>query len=533
MRRKIKLLTLSAALLPAILMACNQNATPAPIKIITATAPAAQLPVLPTQPALVAQTLPPPDNSIFTENQTAGCEFDVMQAHIRNTVDAKLDWETGRVEVEQTIDYRNDTGNTLQRLVFRAEPNRLESFGVLTLQKVMDEQGVTLNDVTLENTRLTVTLPQDLLPGCLTRLRLLFSIQIPSNAETLGGRFGYLGYTERQVNLGHWLFTPAYYDTRTGDWITPPSHTIGEQTMPEAADYTVTLTVEGAPGGLEIAVPGKMTRQIENTWTFEIQKARDFALSLSPYFEKTSIMAEDILVELYYFAGSQAANLNSAGHALGTAQQALILFETLFGGYPYERMVVVEGDFPDGMEFSGLVFVGSSYFTNWQGTEQTWLTIITAHEISHQWWYSLVGSDQSLSPYLDEALAVYSELLFFERYYPQSVDWWWNFRVLSHPTDAPVDSTVYDFGALRPYIDAVYLRGALMLQNVRDRVGEDMFLNWLKRYASQNRERVALAVDFWGSLPEAEYALISDIRSQYLKNSDVLPTQAVSAEEVP
>jgi aminopeptidase N len=129
-----------------------------------------------------------------------------------------------------------------------------------------------------------------------------------------------------------------------------------------------------------------------------------------------------------------------------------------------------------------------------------------------------------MNPYLDEALASYSELIYFEHYYPETLDWWWELRVTPYITDTVVDSSVYDFTTVRPYINAVYLRGASMLHDIRQRVGDDLFFAWLKDYTTQNRGRIVLPIDFWGSLSETEYLLIADIRAQYLAQAEILPT---------
>ena len=164
----------------------------------------------------------------------------------------------------------------------------------------------------------------------------------------------------------------------------------------------------------------------------------------------------------------------------------------------YKRQV--EGDFPDGMEFSGLVFVSETWFRTWGGTANDWLTLITAHEVAHQWWYATVGNDQSLSPYLDEALATYSELVFYEHYYPDLVDWWWAFRVNSYTPSGFVDMPVTAFQQSRPYINAVYLQGARMLDEVRFALGDDAFFAWLQRYASLMHGAIAEPGDFWPAI---------------------------------
>jgi hypothetical protein len=218
-----------------------------------------------------------------------------------------------------------------------------------------------------------------------------------------------------------------------------------------------------------------------------------------------------VTVELYSFddamVPTESGLVDSAAHALDTAAQSLAMFADLFGEYPYDRFIVVQGDFPDGMELSALVFVGGDWFRSYTGNPAGYLTIITAHEVAHQWWYAHVGSDQANTPWLDEALATYSEFIYFEEYYPELKDWWWQFRVESFvPPDfagATVDSTVYQFSSIREYINAVYLRGARML-DVR-RTGDDAFFDWLRR-AEAGTGRVVTADLFWALLSPSELA---------------------------
>jgi aminopeptidase N len=186
------------------------------------------------------------------------------------------------------------------------------------------------------------------------------------------------------------------------------------------------------------------------------------------------------------------------------------------------------------MEFSGMVFVSQNWFSMYSGQPDSWLTLITAHEVSHQWWYSLVGNDQGNEPYLDEALAVYSESLYMENYYPKLLPWWWNFRVKSYAPQGSVDSKVFDFQNLRLYLNAVYLRGALMLQDIRTTIGDDDFLKWLHDYRTAYAGKIATAVDLWSTLSPADYVKTAPVRSKYLHNPDPLNllTATTAATEV-
>ena len=114
---------------------------------------------------------------------------------------------------------------------------------------------------------------------------------------------------------------------------------------------------------------------------------------------------------------------------LNAAVRAVGLFEAKFGAYPYGSLSIVQADLNDGQEYDGLVFLATKFYNEYDGSARSNLVAIGVHEIAHQWWFGLVGSDQAMEPWLDEAMAVYSEALFYKYIYPNSSDWWWNFRV--------------------------------------------------------------------------------------------------------
>jgi aminopeptidase N len=180
-----------------------------------------------------------------------------------------------------------------------------------------------------------------------------------------------------------------------------------------------------------------------------------------------------VTVEVFVFPEHRAAG----EAALEATVDAVMLYERLFKPYPHSSLSLVEGQFPDGMEYDGLFFLGQEYFAAYDGTPRNYLTALAVHETAHQWWYGLAGSDQALEPWLDEAWATYSELLFYEAVYPDLAGWWWDYRVNRFEPAGWVDSTIYDHRSFRPYVNAVYLRGAQFLQHLRDSLGDRAFLD--------------------------------------------------------
>ena len=145
---------------------------------------------------------------------------------------------------------------------------------------------------------------------------------------------------------------------------------------------------------------------------------------------------------------------------------------------------------------------------------------IGVHEIAHQWWFGLVGNDQALEPWLDEAMALYSERIFYEFTNAGSyLDWWWDFRVNYFNPGGYVDTTIYNGGALRPYTNAVYLNGAYFMEAFRTRLGDDDFYRFLKDYAARFSRGRATSYDFFAVARQHTNKDLSDLLAKYFQGS--------------
>lgn len=477
-----------------------------------------QTPRATVRPALVQTDIPPtalPDKMATDE----ALSEETPPSAIRYDISAELNWTAHTMQVEQQVTYRNSYEQRQNEVVFNVEVN--QEAGDFTLKHILaDKKRV---DYSLTGTRLVVD--QKVEAQTTVHLTLSYTLNIPATVDGYRkNHLGYWGYGPRQLNLGMWFPLVAGYDPYNS-WLTPAYYWLGEQSVTPSADFYVDFSIKNAPDEIHIAGPGKVSKLAEHTWRFELQHARDLVLSVSEQYRTLSTRTDSgVTVELFYFPTFET--LDTPRYALQTAVDALALYEKLYNPYPYGRMVIVEGDFPDGMEFSGLVFVSEAWFRTWQGVPNDWLTLITAHEVAHQWWYCIVGSDQGNSPYLDEALALYSEVLYLEHTYPELVEWWWQFRVTMYTPSGYVDSTVYDFYSPRSYINAVYLRGALMIQELREQLGDEAFFVWLKTYVQKMNGQIAQPSDFWGTLPYGAYEAAAGIRQSYLKEATILATQA-------
>ncbi len=449
------------------------------------------------------------------------CAAQPDQNATRHEVIATVDYAEKSVLVSQQIHYTNLTARTLTEIVLRIDSNSYQRGLLFGTLRLLNQDA----EYTLERNRLTVMLPVPLEAGCGVTLDFSYLLTPPQIGTGLAAFKGYYGYSPRQLNLAHWLATPA--PIIDGDWLVHEPREIGEQHVLEQADWDVLINVENAASSLLVAAPGNVTKTDDMQWRIQLDDARDVSVSLSENFRVTQASTQSgVEVAVYTFGDALIASgtgyLDGGEHVLRESVKAMQQYESLFGPYPYERMVVVQGDFPDGMEFSGLVFVSTAWFRGFAGGVDNFLTVITVHEVSHQWWYLRVGNDAALTPWLDEALATYSEYIYYEEFHPDLKNWWWSFRVGWYDPQGDVDSTVYEFGSAREYINAVYLRGVQMLHNLREDIGTQAFFDLLAAYASEGDGRIASAETFWRLLTPEQWEISRETRGQFLREPDML-----------
>ena len=418
------------------------------------------------------------------------------------SLNVTFDFDTHRLQVNERIFYFNAAPEALESLVLVVDANRRE--GVFSLGEVRLADGRPLDGSDLQGGRLDLPLLEPVPPGEGIELTLSYGLEIPP-------RRGPLGYTPLQTNLGDWYPFVAPYSPEER-WIVHEPGQVGEYLVEESADFSVHIELVDPPQGLTIAAsaPEADTDGAE----FLLCDARSFAWSASTEYERLRATAGDTLVTAYVFQHDAPAGPS----ALSAAAAAVDAFSGLFAAYPHSSLAVVEADFYDGMEYDGLVFIGSEYFQDDRTSPANYLTTLTAHEVAHQWWYGLAGNDPAAEPWLDEALATYSELLFYERARPELTDWWWDFRVARFEPQGWVDSRIYEQAAFRPYVDAVYLRGALFLHEVRGAMGDEAFFAFLRDYLAHAAFRLATGADFFAAMDRWGGEELEGIRSRYFRS---------------
>ncbi len=475
------------------LSSCTSTA-PAPTETPSATAvPSATIPPLPTE------------TSIPTATATPAME------RAKYTLNTTIDYDAHTVSVDETILYPNHTGNQLNTLVLAIVPNLWQDSFSLTSISV---DGTPTTTYSFEGQRLDIALSSFTKPEDILTINIQYSLSLPFAEQEDPGisRPRIYGYTSRQLNLTNWYpFVVPYID---GDWVLHEPWYYGEHLVYDAADYEVNLKfIESAITPI-VAASGFPEQQADST-RYTITAARTFAIAASREFQVSSVQVGEVTVSSYYFPLSV-----SAGQAaLQASAEALQVYSQRYGPYPHKSLSLVMGDFNDGMEYSAFFYLSRDFYNLYDGTPANYLTFVAVHETSHQWWFDMVANDQALQPWVDESLATYSELVYYENVHPDLVSWWWAYRIDFYKPQGFTDIPIYDGQGFRPYTNAAYFQGAHFLKDLRARIGDEAFFAFIQDYLSQSRGKIVTATDFFRILSEHTSTDYSDIVRQYFQNS--------------
>ena len=426
-----------------------------------------------------------------------------------------LDYAAKSAAVDETIVYPNHTGQAQTNLVLAVEPNYWPNCFVLNSLVL---NGAPITSFALDGHKLTIQLPAVLAPESVATLQIQFKLNLPQIEPTNPNltRPRIFGFTTDQINLVNWY--PFIVPFMNGQWVLHDAWYYGDHLFFDSADFDVNLKFADPATAPIVAASGAptpaSTGSANEGTRYTLIAGRNFAFSISPEFKVSTQQVGNVTVSSYYFP-----LFESPGQAaLRATAEAVQVFSQRYGPYPHKTLSVVMGDFQDSLEFSAFFFHSMSFYNTYDGTDKNYLTFIAAHETAHQWWYEQVGNDRAMQPWLAEALAVYSEHIFYEATDPNLVPWWWAYRVDYYKPTGWVDTSIYAAGGYRPFLDAVYLRGAHFLDDLRKRIGDQDFFAFLQDYLKQENGKIATAADFFRILRQHTTADFSDIVRQYFQN---------------
>lgn len=432
-------------------------------------------------------------------------------------IECELNTEDKTLSAIQELDYYNNDDIEMNEIYFHVYPNAFKKeetapflfddfdnaykkgfepgySEILSISEIEGENEKLLKHSFsgIGETILKVELDKPLGPKGRVSLRICFKLYIPPASE----RFG---YGENNFNLGNWYPIAAVYDGRDG-WNLDKYYPIGDPFFSDASDYRVRIK---APRDYTIAASGKNIKK--NTegnytvWEFEESALRDFAFVANNNFKMIEEEFEGISIKSYFYKGNEVRGKE----ALECGVKSIKLFNKLFGKYPYSDYSIVETEFPSGMEYPTLVYISDKLYNTDYNIDALIITVV--HETAHQWFYGIVGNDQIDEAWLDEGFASYGEVLYAEYiygkktgmdYYEKSVEGNIEEALSTEAIDGSLSKSLSEFKDWGDYGPTAYGRGAQMLHELRQMLGDDNFFKILKAYVGEYKFKIAYTEDF-------------------------------------
>jgi hypothetical protein len=398
---------------------------------------------------------------------------------------------SARVVGRQEIRYTNLEDVPLSELYLRLFPSTPGYGGKMVVDQVAVAGRFVPSLADLDESALQVPLFPPLAVGETITLAMDFEVDVPTSILAGHGLFSY--YRGVMALPTVFPIIPVYDDEGWNVEIAPQH---SDDIYTDVAAFQVRIT---APSAMTLVASGACVPEARDdettTWMCEAAPVRDFAFILGEDFELANRVVEGVVINSYFYPEHAAGG----DRALEVAAGALEAFTEMFGPYPYAELDVVETpNLLGGMEYPGLVVIQDGLYRRVAGVE--WLA---AHEVAHQWWFAVVGSDQIDEPWLDEALTQYSTMLYYEHAYGPD-------RAAGVVRSVFVDTHDYlvrggldlpaglPAGAYSPgqYFQVVYDKGALYFHELRQSVGDELFFEILRTYYDRHRYRIATPESF-------------------------------------
>jgi aminopeptidase N len=381
-----------------------------------------------------------------------------------------------------------------------------------------------------DDTLLTISLNHPLAVDDQITLAFSFVTTIPTDPTQSYGMFKY-DTTTNTYALAHWLPLLAGWDVEAG-WNTGPISVNGDPVFTEAATFDVRLE---APADLVFATSGSAIDEdtIDGDTSsihFTSGPSRDFDMSASAAFVVTTATAGETTIRSFALPGSE----DEAEVALRTAQQAVESFNSLIGEYPYEELDVMQvevGNGAGGVEFPGMVFIGADFYDLTSDQAKSvphLLEFIVAHEVAHQWFYNVIGNDQYMHAFMDEAMANYMTIVYFSDVYDANVaNEQANYQLRSgyldflfKKGDQVIDQPTDAFPSMGTYGVIIYGKGALAFMELRREIGTDAFFAALQQYFRDFAYKIATPADMRGEFEQASGKDLTEFWTHWFDEAD-------------
>ena len=383
----------------------------------------------------------------------ASAQSGYWQQSVKYVMNIDMDVKTNRFTGKQRLEYSNQSPDKLNRVFFHLywnafQPNSSMDVRSRELGKVMvngrsdwdgrvrdriqhltdDEIGyqkvlvIKMNGVPqktiLHETILEVVLDKPILPKTKVVFDMEFEAQVPLQVRRSGRDNPQTGV---RYSMSQWYPKICAYDKE--GW--HPTPYIAREFYGEWGDFDVSINIDkdyklGGTGVLQNAAeigwgydkPGtelKPTVSAKRKWRFVGNKVHDFVWAADPDYKHISRKVTggpDIHV-IYNYKADDGKNDSAWMKIADAAVTVLPFIEKNFGKYPYPQYSFIHGG-DGGMEYAMATLIsGPSLGTAF-------------HEWMHNWYQMILGTNESLYPWMDEGFTSYAEDLVSKFYNKRS-----------------------------------------------------------------------------------------------------------------
>ncbi|HHW01433.1 MAG TPA: M1 family metallopeptidase [Thermoanaerobacterales bacterium] len=443
----------------------------------------------------------------------------------RNIYNINLEYDgLNHIKAEMDFTYVNNAGKSMSELYFHLYPNifrdrnhlpfsrsdqtlvfpdGFSTGGIDITQALQDGSPVEWTTVNGDEI-LKLALKKPVEAGKSSKIHFKFSLTVPK----ANYRFGYrvFGKDRITLSLGNWYPLLVKYDN--GKWSLDKHPAMGDPTYSDISDYTVSFTV---PQDFTVAASGVMNKKTishgKAIYVYSMENIRDFAAAISNNYKTAEDFVDGIKIISYFHPEDRKGGFM----ALDVVKHALSIYNASFGKYPYPELRVAEANFyAGGMEFPTFIMMNTGRYRE-SNLSSTSFERSMAHEVAHQWWYCLVGNDQINEPWLDEGLAEFSTLYYFEKRYRSAGKESYFTRYVNTNTNLikqskrKMQDPVKLFRDNREYFAIVYVKGALFYEELKNTIGEEKLLDFLRTYLNTYKYKNVSLNEFIDLLKQRNY----------------------------
>ena len=422
-------------------------------------------------------------------------------------------------EGDQTITYTNNSPDTLDRIFYHlylnafqpgsmmdirsreiSDPDRRVGDRISKLQldeigyhivKSLTQDGVDV-DYNVEGTILEVDLPNSILPGQTTVLKMNFSSQVPLQIR----RTGRANSEGIDYSMAQWYPKLSEYDYQ--GWHANPY--VGREFHGVWGDFDVEITMDSkyTLGGSGVLINadkigrgyGDTTNDIagqtgKTTWHFDADNVHDFVWAADRDYVVESLMSD--AGTMMYFLYQPGERTTDNWKQLPRAMNAALTFMNKnYGVYPYPVYSFIQGG-DGGMEYPmATLITGERSFASLVG--------VSVHEWMHSWYQMVLATNESLYPWMDEGFTSFgsnetmnelSEQRILQRAptdNPHAGSFIGYVNWNSTGNEEPLSMHADHFKMNRAYSIASYVKGSLFLAQLNYILGEEDFKKGLLKY---------------------------------------------------